>query len=82
MSYYGNYWAPYVPVAKRRANAQREMEKLRKNGKNIQPLQIEGRKIAKSFWGESWCTHLENSAIMKIAYPEAAPTLEMALSAI
>jgi uncharacterized Zn finger protein len=52
-------WPPYVPVAKRRAKAQRETEKLRKKGKNIQPVEIEGRKIARSFWGEGWCQHLE-----------------------
>ncbi|MFQ5502057.1 MAG: helix-turn-helix domain-containing protein [Phycisphaerae bacterium] len=53
-------WAPYVPVAQRRANALREMAILRKKGKNIQPVQIEGRKIAQSFWGKGWCDHLES----------------------
>ncbi len=52
-------WAPYVPVAKRRAKAKKKMEQLRKKGKNIQPIEIEGRKIAKTFWGEAWCKHLE-----------------------
>ncbi len=54
------YWAPYVPVASRRANAQREMGKLRKKGKDIQPVAIEGRTIARSFWGRGWCEHLES----------------------
>ena len=53
-------WAPYVPVAERRRRAMRKMESLRKKGANIQPVQIEGRKIAKTFWGEAWCTHLES----------------------
>ncbi len=53
-------WAPYVPVAQRRANTLREMEKLRKKGKDIQPIRIEGRKIARSFWGKGWCDHLES----------------------
>ncbi len=53
-------WAPYVPVAQRRANALRQMEKLRKKGRDIQPVQIEGRKIARSFWGKGWCDHLES----------------------
>jgi uncharacterized Zn finger protein len=52
-------WPPYVTVAKRRAKAQREMKKLRKQGKHIEPVEIEGRKIARSFWGEGWCKHLE-----------------------
>ncbi|MBN2563259.1 MAG: hypothetical protein JXQ75_20245 [Phycisphaerae bacterium] len=53
-------WAPYVPVAQRRANALREMGKLRKKGKDIQPVEIEGRTIAQSFWGKGWCDHLES----------------------
>ena len=58
MSYYD--WRPYVPVAQRRAKALRKMEKLRKKGKNIQPIEIEGRTIACSFWGKAWCEHLES----------------------
>jgi uncharacterized Zn finger protein len=49
-----------VPVAKRRADAQKKMEKLRKQGQEITPVVIEGRTIAKSFWGKSWCENLEN----------------------
>ena len=57
MSYYG--FKPYVPVAKRRAQAAREMEKLRKKGQTIAPVVIEGRTITKNFWGKAWCTNLE-----------------------
>ena len=53
-------WAPYVPVAERRRQARRRMETLRKKGVDIQPIAIEGRKIAKTFWGEAWCDHLES----------------------
>jgi uncharacterized Zn finger protein len=53
-------WAPYVPVARRRINSLREMEKLRQRGKDIQPIRIEGRTIARSFWGKGWCDHLES----------------------
>ena len=42
-------WRPYVPVAVRRARARREMSKLRKNGNDIQPIEIEGRAIARGF---------------------------------
>ena len=58
MSYYG--WRPYVSVAQRRAKALRKMEKLRKQGRNIQPVEVEGRTIARSFWGKAWCEHLES----------------------
>ena len=60
---YGGYdggWAPYVPVAERRRRAARKMASLRKKGVAVQPIQIDGRKIAKSFWGEAWCEHLES----------------------
>lgn len=52
-------WRPYVPVAQRRAEAARKMEKLRRKGLNIQPVNIEGREIAHTFWGQAWCEHLE-----------------------
>ena len=53
-------WRRYVPVAERRAKARREMNKLRKKGKDIQPIEIAGRAIARSFWGKRWCKHLES----------------------
>ena len=52
-------WRPYVTVAKRRANAAREMKKLRSTGMDIEPIEIQGRKMAHTFWGEAWCKHLE-----------------------
>ena len=52
-------WAPYVPVAQRRANAMRQVDKLRKKGQKIEPVNIQGRVIAKSFWGKAWCGHME-----------------------
>ncbi|MDZ7784615.1 MAG: helix-turn-helix domain-containing protein [Halioglobus sp.] len=52
-------WAPYVPVAKRRARAAREISKLLKKGAKIEPIKVQGRKIARTFWGEAWCSHLE-----------------------
>ncbi|MDE3174879.1 MAG: hypothetical protein KGM15_02075 [Pseudomonadota bacterium] len=57
MSFWG--FQPYVPVAERRARAIREAEKLRKQGRAVAPVVVEGRKIAKSFWGKSWCDNLE-----------------------
>jgi uncharacterized Zn finger protein len=51
---------PYVPVAKRRAQAAREVEKRRKKGETVSPVVIEGRAIARSFWGKAWCDNLES----------------------
>jgi uncharacterized Zn finger protein len=52
-------WKPYVSVAKRRAKAAKEMEKHIKKGIKIEPIEIQGRKITSTFWGEAWCHHLE-----------------------
>jgi uncharacterized Zn finger protein len=52
-------WPPYVPVAERRRQAERKLAKLKKKGEVVAPVKIEGRIIAKSFWGKSWCTNLE-----------------------
>src|SRR6202453_2681491 len=57
MSYFE--WRPYVSVAEKQRRAQRELAKLRKRGQSVAPVTIEGRTIAKSFWGKSWCTNLE-----------------------
>jgi len=57
MSYFG--WQPYVPVAERRRQAERKLAKLKKNGQSVAPVTIEGRTIATTFWGKSWCTNLE-----------------------
>jgi uncharacterized Zn finger protein len=35
------------------------MEKLKKKGHPVSPVVIEGRSIAKTFWGKAWCDNLE-----------------------
>ena len=57
MSFYE--WRPYVSVAQRRRKAEKTLASLRKKGQPISPVRIEGRTIARSFWGKSWCTNLE-----------------------
>ena len=57
-NYYG--FRPYVSVAERRRKAAKEMAKLEKKGKTIRPVQIEGRTIARTFWGKAWCDNLES----------------------
>ncbi len=60
MSWYPR-WKPYVPVARRKANAASFAVKLaKKEGRTLSPVQIEGRKIAASFWGAAWCDHMES----------------------
>ena len=52
-------WAPYVPVAQRRRQAERKAAALMKKGQVCQPVRIEGRAIARSFWGKAWCDNIE-----------------------
>jgi uncharacterized Zn finger protein len=59
MGYRGGY-PEYVSVADKKKNAERAVAKMLKDGKKIVPIRIEGQKIAKSFWGKSWCDHLES----------------------
>ncbi len=52
----------FAPMSQWRSGAfgaQKEMEKLRKKGRVVSPVVIEGRKIARSFWGKAWCDNLE-----------------------
>jgi uncharacterized Zn finger protein len=56
--YYG--FKPYVSVAERQRKAQREMANLAKKGKTIEPVKIQGTKIATTYWGKAWCTNLES----------------------
>ena len=53
-------WKPYVPVAERRRKALKKMEGLRKKGRIISPVSVDGRTIAKTFWGKAWCENLES----------------------
>jgi len=57
VDFYG--WKPYVSAAERRHKALREIEKRRKKGHTVSPVVIEGRTIARTFWGKSWCENLE-----------------------
>jgi uncharacterized Zn finger protein len=52
-------WRPYVSVAERRRKAKREMRRLQKKGHPVLPVVIEGRTIARTFWGKAWCDNLE-----------------------
>jgi uncharacterized Zn finger protein len=54
------YYPPYVPVAERKKKAAKKVAFLIKKGHIINPIVIEGRIIAKTFWGKAWCKHLES----------------------
>ncbi len=52
----------YVPVAKKRENAQKQIDKLKKKNANLNPIIIEGSKIAKTWWAIAWNKNLESYA--------------------
>lgn len=52
-------FAPYVPVAERRREAETLTARLRKQGRQLAPVVVAGRTIATTFWGKSWCSNLE-----------------------
>src|SRR5436309_12808258 len=53
-------WRAYVRAAQRRRQAERELGRLRKKGQALSPVVIEGRAIARTFWGKAWCDNLES----------------------
>ena len=53
-------WAPYVPVAERRRQAEEQINQSRQRGQTLSPVGVSGRTIAHSFWGKSWCDNLES----------------------
>jgi uncharacterized Zn finger protein len=55
---YGGF-PPYVSVAERRAKALRQAEKLIKKLGRLEPVTVDGRTLAKSWWGKSWNQNLE-----------------------
>jgi len=57
--YANDYWRPYVTVAERRRKAAKKIAKMKKDGRDVAPVEIAGRKIATTFWGNAWCRNLE-----------------------
>ena len=44
------------------SNARATVKRAGAKGKTMEPIVIQGRKIAKSWWGETWCHNLERYA--------------------
>src|SRR5262245_46079693 len=52
-------WRPYVSAGQKIANAVKKAARLaKKQGREPAPVKPEGRKITKTFWGNSWCENL------------------------
>jgi uncharacterized Zn finger protein len=59
-SYHSDRFPAYVPVAQRARDAAAAVAKLKKKGHAVEPVSIDGRAIATTFWGKAWCGHLES----------------------
>ena len=57
-----DFYPPYVPVAERRAKAERKLLQLRKQQPHIKPVIIAGNALATTWWGKSWNSNLERYA--------------------
>lgn len=57
---YGFYgFRPYVSVGERQWQAKSILTKMKKSGQNVFPVEVVGRKITTTFWGNAWCENLE-----------------------
>jgi uncharacterized Zn finger protein len=59
MSYGYFMFAPRKSVAARRADAERRIRDAAKRGKPLSPVALDGRTIARTYWGKAWCDNLE-----------------------
>ena len=56
---WGQQWAPYVSVSQKLNKAVKRATQVAKQQKReTQPVLIQGRLIAKTFWGKAWCDNL------------------------
>ncbi len=53
-------WRPYVPVGEKKREAQKIIAQMRKKGKKVSPIIVNGRILSHTFWGKAWCEHLES----------------------
>lgn len=59
----GRYGFPqYESVAEKKAKASKKLEKYKKKNPDIEPIIIDGRTLAKSWWGKAWNLNLESYA--------------------
>lgn len=52
----------YISADEKKAKAAKSLEKLKKKNAALEPVVIEGRLIANSWWGKAWNTNLESYA--------------------
>ncbi len=53
-------YRPFMSASERREKARHQAARLTKAGHRLNPVQLEGRTIAHTFWGKAWCQNLES----------------------
>ncbi len=59
---YGYGWAfpPKPTVAERKEKAAKMRKQLEAGGRKLSPVELQGRTIARTFWGKAWCDNIES----------------------
>jgi uncharacterized Zn finger protein len=57
---YGYRWGRYISVEERRKKSAAKVASMKKAGKKVNPIEVSGRKMTRTFWGQAWCKHLES----------------------
>ncbi|MEW5746211.1 MAG: SWIM zinc finger family protein [Nitrospirota bacterium] len=61
MSYW-NRFPEYVPVARKKEKAAKKLKELLKKSPGLMPVVLEGKSIARTWWGKAWNRNLEQYA--------------------
>jgi uncharacterized Zn finger protein len=59
----------YVSAAERRRRTARRLRELQRKGLAPDPVRVEGRELATTFWGKAWCDALEAHADLATRLP-------------
>jgi SWIM zinc finger len=65
----GDRFPEYVTAAERRRRAELARKRLVRQGIVPQPVVLEGRDLATTFWGKAWCDQLESLADLATRLP-------------
>ena len=57
---WGWSFKPYVSAGEKRRRASKAATPSKSKGQKLNPIRVEGRTIARSFWGKAWCENLES----------------------
>ncbi|MDR2461419.1 MAG: SWIM zinc finger family protein, partial [Deltaproteobacteria bacterium] len=62
MYYRRRFYYPRPSASQKRATVKKSLQRFSKNIQEFAPITLQGKTIAKTFWGQSWCQHFEKMA--------------------